>query len=338
VRDTLRWGILGAAQIGRAYVIPALMGSANGRVTAIASRERSRAVAAAAEFGIPRAHASYDALLADPDVDAVYNPLPNALHAEWTIRAAQAGKHVLCEKPFATTTDEALQMTEACRTQGVALMEAVMYRFHPQHVRVRELIASGAIGEVHEVRAGLSIGILGSAERDNIRFEPAVGGGALLDMGFYPVDATRMLMGANPVHAVAWRDFDDTLGIDVSLAGVLEFPGRRFATISCSFKAGDNTSYVVVGSTGTIEVPRAFIPGYGTRVGDTVVIVMDEQWNRREEHFAPANHYRLMAEAFAAAVLAGRPVPYPPEESIANMRALDALARAAATNALEAVG
>ncbi|MGD0476411.1 MAG: Gfo/Idh/MocA family oxidoreductase, partial [Candidatus Velthaea sp.] len=172
MRNTLRWGVLGTAQIGRAYVIPALIGSANGRVTAIASRERSHATAAAAEFGIPHAHGSYDALLADPDVDAVYIPLPNALHAEWTIRAAEAGKHVLCEKPFAATADEALRMTEACRTHGVALMEAVMYRFHPQHVRVRELIASGAIGEVHEVRAGLSIGILGSAERDNIRFRP----------------------------------------------------------------------------------------------------------------------------------------------------------------------
>src|ERR1035441_6994654 len=116
----LRWGILGAAQIARAYVIPAIAGSANGTVTAIASRERARAAAAAVEFEIPHVHASYEALLADPDVDAVFNPLPNALHAEWTIRAAQAGKHVLCEKPLATTTDEALQMTEACRTQGVA--------------------------------------------------------------------------------------------------------------------------------------------------------------------------------------------------------------------------
>jgi xylose dehydrogenase (NAD/NADP) len=228
-------------------------------------------------------------------------------------------------------------MAAACREHGVALMEAVMYRFHPQHVRVRELIAGGAIGDVREVRAGLCVRLIDLPDRDNIRFQPAVGGGTLLDMGFYTVDAARMLMRAEPVRAVAWRDFNERLGIDVSFAGILEFPDRRFATISCSFKAGDNTSYLVVGSTGTIEVPRAFIPGYGSRVADTLVTVVDERWNRREEHFAPANQYRLMAEAFGAAVLSGQPVPYAPKESIANMRALDALALAAATSALEPV-
>ena len=335
--DRLRWGILGAAYIAQAKVIPAIQASSNGVVVALSSRDRARAQALAADLGIERVHATYDALLTDPHVDAVYNPLPNSMHAEWSIRAAEAGKAVLCEKPLATSAAEAEQVVAAFAQQGVPLMEGFMYRFHPQHVRVRALLANGAIGEVGEVRAGLCAPLLDPPNPGNVRLHPELGGGARLDMGCYVVNAARMLFGQEPRRVLAWQDVDERFGVDVALAGILEYPGKRVATVTCSFKAGYETYYAVVGSQGVIEVPRAFIPGYGERAAETLVIISDENSYRREEHFPPADHYRLMVEAFGAAVLAGRPVPYPPEDSVRNMRVLDALRTSADQNGPAAV-
>ncbi len=321
--DMLRWGVLGTANIAVRKVIPAIQVSANGRVVAIASRDRAKAQDAATRLEIAHAHDSYEALLADPEVDAVYNPLPNSLHAEWTERAAAAGKAVLCEKPLARDAAEAERMARACAEHGVPLMEAFMYRFHPQTVRVRELIASGAIGVVGQVRAGFGFRMY-PLDSHNVRLQRDLAGGALMDVGCYAVNASRLLFADEPLRAVASRDFDEDFGVDVALSGVLEYPGARFATVDCSFKAGYSGWYMAVGSEGTIEVPRAFTP----QNDPTVIVITDNQSRRHEERFEGVDHYRLMAEAFAAAVLTGAPVPCPPQDAIANMRAVDALARA----------
>ena len=310
--DRLRWGVLGTAYIVSAKVIPAIQGSSNRIVVALASREPEKGRAAARELDIDRVHDSYEALIEDPEVDVIYNPLPNALHAEWTIRAAEAERVVA-----------------ACVRHGVPLMEAFMYRFHPQNVRVRELLADGAIGEVDGVYASLSAPLLNAPEPTNVRLRPELGGGTLLDMGCYTMSAARMAFSEEPLRAVAWHDVDDRFGVDVAFAGILEFSGRRPATVSCSFKAGNDGWYRIVGSAGVIEVPQAFIPGYGQRVAETMVIIADAHSNRHEEHFPPTDHYRLMVEAFAAAVLSGQAVPFPPEDAVRNMRVLDTLAHAA---------
>ena len=323
--ERLRWGVLGAANIALKKVIPAIQASSNGRVVALASRDAEKGRAAAAPLNIDRVHGSYEALLADSEVDAIYNPLPNALHAEWTMRAAEAGKAVLCEKPLARDGDEAQRMVDACARHGVPLMEAFMYRFHPQNVRVRALLADGAIGAVGQVRAGFSFR-MDPLNPANVRLQRDLAGGALMDVGCYAVNASRMVFGAEPMRATAWRDLDDRFGVDVALAGVLEYAGGRFATIDCSFKSGYSGAYSIVGSAGTIEVPRAFTP----QLNETVIIVTDAHDARHEERFAPVDHYQLMAEAFAAAVLSGAPVPCPPADAVSNMRALDALARSAA--------
>lgn len=321
----LRWGVIGAANIGRRRVIPAIQASANGRVVALASRDLAKGRLVAGETGIERVYEGYAALLADPEVEAIYNPLPNSLHAEWTIRAAEAGKAVLCEKPLARDADEAARMVAACRQHGVPFMEAFMYRFHPQNVKVRDLLAEGAIGEIGAVRAGFGF-FMNPLNPANVRLQADLAGGALMDVGSYAVNASRMVFGEEPVSATAWRHVDPRFGVDVALAGVLAYSGGRFATVDCSFTAGYSGWYMVLGTRGTIEVPRAFTP----QADDTVVIVTDAQ-NRRQEHrFAGTDHYRLMAEAFAAAVLAGEPVPCPPEDAVRNMRVIDALARSAA--------
>lgn len=330
--DRLRWGVLGAANIARRKVIPAIMASANGTVVALASRDREKGRQVASEAGIERAHEGYEALLADLNVDAIYNPLPNALHAAWTIRAAEVGKAILCEKPLARDGAEAQAMADACARHGVPLMEAFMYRFHPQNARVRELLAQGAIGTVGQVRAGFGFR-MDPLDPANVRLQGDLAGGALMDVGCYAVNASRMILDDEPVRATGWRNYDERFGVDVALAGVLEYPHGRFATVDCSFTSGYSGWYSVVGSDGTIDVPRAFTP----QQDETVIVITDARNNRREERFAGVDQYRLMVEAFASAVLAGAPVPYPPDDAVRNMRALDALARSAAERTATAV-
>jgi xylose dehydrogenase (NAD/NADP) len=334
--ERFRWGILGAAGIARAAVVPEIQRSRLGQVVAVASREVARAEAFARDLGVPRAAASYEALLSDPAIDGVYIPLPNALHAEWTIRAAAAGKPVLCEKPLATSAADAVRMVEACARHAVPLMEGFMYRFHPQTRRVQDLIASGAIGQVREVRAHLSVNILRTFEANNIRYAPALGGGALLDMGCYTVNIARMAFAAEPIAAFAQLRRDTALDVDVAAAGVLEFPDG-LATIGCSFTADGQGRYSIVGSTGTIEVPRGIIPGLGTRHPQALIIIVDSDGNRREEILPPAEQYGLMADAFADTVRQGRPAPLSGQDAIANARVLDALSRSAATGRAEPV-
>jgi xylose dehydrogenase (NAD/NADP) len=323
----LRWGVLGTAGIARSQVVPAIQASSNGRVIAISGRDPSRSAEFARTFGIKDVFASYEALLASPGVDAVYIPLPNSLHAEWAIRAADAGKAVLCEKPLALDATEARRVAEHFAERNVPLMEGFMYRFHPQNSHALKLVKDGAIGDVREVRAHLSVDIMADAA-GNVRFDKKLGGGSLLDMGCYAVSAARLFLG-EPVAALASFDVDPKTGVDLAASAILEFPDGRTALVSSSFKASGQGFYQVIGTEGVIDVPRAFIPGMGSRVGEGLVIVSDPDGRRFEKTFQPVDHYRLMAEAFAEAVLSGKPVPCPPEDAVDNMRALDAIAASA---------
>jgi xylose dehydrogenase (NAD/NADP) len=325
----LRWGVLGAAGIAKLAVVPAIQGSRNGVVRVVGSRNPTASEAWAKEVGIPKVVGAYEAVLADPDIDAVYIPLPNSLHATWVERAAEAGKAVLCEKPLGLNAAEAEQMAERCSARGVPLMEGFMYRFHPQHRRVLQLVREGAIGELREVHAHLSVDLMNPPDAGNVRFAPALGGGALLDMGCYTVSIVRMAFGEEPEHVRGWQHVDERFGVDVSTAALLEFSGGRVALVSCSFEANGQGFYRLIGRSGLIDVPRAVIPGLGDRSAETIVIKVDANGRRTQEEIAPVNQYRLMVEAFAEAVLKRQPMPLPPFDSIANLRALDAIAVAA---------
>jgi xylose dehydrogenase (NAD/NADP) len=326
--NRIRWGVLGASDIARKAVIPAIRASSNGSLAAIASRDPARARAAAEELGFDHVADSYEALLARPDIDAVYIPLPNSLHVDWIVKAAQAGKAVLCEKPIALSAAQAKPAIELCARLGVPLMEAFMYHFHPQTAQVKVLLASGAIGEVREVRAHLSVNFMNPVDPRNVRFDAALGGGTLLDMGCYTTGLARMVFGAEPRRISATWLLDERFGVDVQTSAILEFDSG-VALASCAFRAGGQGAYSIVGTRGTIEAPRGFIPGLGSREAEAILVIADENGTRREERFAPVDQYNLMVEAFADAVIHKRPVPLPPSESLANMAVLDAIAEAA---------
>lgn len=314
----LRWGILGGnSWIARDAVVPAIAKSRNGRVVGYGSRQPS------AES------VTYEALLADPNVDAVYIPLPNSMHLEWALRAAEAGKATLCEKPLALNHDEAARIVEAFERRGVPLMEAFMYRFHPQHRQALAMIDADAVGDVVEARTHLSVDIMSPPDAGNIRMKPELGGGALLDMGCYMISVARMLMRAEPVAARSWWKIDPRFGVDVAAGGVLEFPGGRVALVSCSFEGFGNGFYSAIGRKGVIEAPRGIIAGLGTRLSETLLVTMDADGRRVETTIPPVDHYQMMVEAFADAVLQKRPVPLSPSDSLANIRVLDAFARSA---------
>jgi predicted dehydrogenase len=293
--------------------------------TAVAARDRTRAQEFAARFGIARVHDRYDALLADPGVDAVYIGLPNALHREWTERAAAAGKHVLCEKPLGVTAADAAAMAAACQAGGVILQEAFMYRHHPQIIRLTEMLREGAIGEPWVVRAWFTF----TTSPGNIRLDPALGGGGLLDVGCYTVSLSRLVLG-EPEEATATAVFEG--GVDARLAGLLAFAGGRAALIDCGLRAPLRQGCEIVGTEGTITLARPFQPedhppsfAVYTARGTTAIEIPG------------ANQYTRMLDDFAAAALDGAPLRYPPADAVANMRALDALARAARSGRPEPV-
>jgi predicted dehydrogenase len=304
-------------------VIPGIRRAARCEVVAIGSRDEARARAVAERHAIPRVHGSYEALLADPDVDAVYVPLPNHLHAEWTLAAARAGKHVLCEKPLAMTAADAQRMVDGCRSAGVILMEAFMYRLHPSWVAVRELVAGGRIGRLVAVDSWFSYH---NDDPANIRNVAAFGGGALYDIGCYSVNLSRMLFGEEPTGVRAAIVRDPASGVDVLTSGILEF-GSGTATFTCSTRAEPDQRVDVYGSGGRISIgiPFNIPPDRPTEVhvtagGDPPVAPATETLT-----FAPADPYAVEAERFAAAVLDGAPLATPPEDAVANLRVIERL-------------
>jgi xylose dehydrogenase (NAD/NADP) len=324
--DRIRWGILSTANIAVKRFIPGVVASRNGVVAAIAGRDRAKTEAVAARLGIPRVHDGYAALLADPDIDAIYNPLPNSLHAEWTLAAAAAGKPILCEKPLAIDASQAQAVVDGCRERGVLLMEAFMYRFHPQHARVRELIAENEIGDVRTFRASFNF-MLEPFDPKNVRLQRGLAGGALMDVGCYAVNAARSIFGEEPTWVSAQSDRREEFGVEVAMAGILGFSDRRMATFDCGFRAAGPGSYSIGGTKGAIDVTDAFVPDPN---GDVTIVVSGRE-GRREERLAGIDQYKLEAEAFGDAIARGTPLPVEPEDAVANLRALEALHRSAAT-------
>ena len=325
--------MLGAANIARKVVIPSILRAANAELVAIASRSDAggafvRESDLRLRDGRPlregvRAHGSYEELLADAGVDAVYIPLPNHLHAEWSKRAADAGKHVLCEKPAALDAAQTADMIEHCGERGVVWMEAFMYRFHPQWRTVRALLASGAIGELRTVRGVFTFTV---RSPDNIRRRPETGGGSLYDVGSYCVNVARWVVCRLPRRVAALMQASPE-GVDEEFQGVLDFGEHRTALFVSSLSQPYRHEVQLLGTSGSIAVPEAFVLRPEERV---CVVHVDASGDERRHPIEPDDEYRLMVEHFADCVRAGRqPEVVSHEDTLANMRTIDALYAAA---------
>jgi predicted dehydrogenase len=319
--DPVRWGVLGCADIAVRKVIPAMQGSAMSRIVGIASRSPEKAASCAESLGIPRSYGSYEALLEDPEIEAVYIPLPNHLHAEWTLAAAAAGKHVLCEKPMATTSADAIRMIEGCHKAGVKLMEAFMYRLHPLWVEVRRLVDEGMIGDLLAVQSFFSYRNVDPADIRNI---PSFGGGALFDVGCYPVNVARMLFASEPKDVKAAIRRDAVFGTDVVTSAILDFDGRH-ATFTCSTQLEDDQRIDLVGTAGRllVEIPYNIPPDRPTRIlrfagGDPPVSPGLQIYE-----VETADQYGVQADAFSRAIRDDRPVPTAPEDAVANLAVIE---------------
>jgi len=325
--STLRIGILSTANIAVEKVIPGMRRAQRVEVAAIASRDAAAARQVAARLAIPRAHGSYEALLADPDIDAVYIPLPNHLHAEWTIAAVRAGKHVLCEKPLAMTSEDAQRMVGAASDAGVLLMEAFMYRHHPSWVAVADIVTSGRIGQLLAVQSWFSYFNDDAANIRNIR---AYGGGALYDIGCYNVNLSRMLFGGEPTRVASAITRDPASNVDILTSAILQFE-TGVATFTCSTRTETDQRVHVYGTEGriSVEIPFNIPPELPTKIfvtagGDPPVNPATET-----RTFAAADPYAVEVDAFAAAILDGTPLPIAPDDAVANLRVLERIFGAA---------
>lgn len=320
----VRWGVLSTAAIGWKKVLPAMQLCEFAQVDAIASRNLAKAQETAAKLGIPRAYGSYEELLADPDIDAIYNPLPNDMHVPWTIKSAEAGKHVLCEKPMGLTAAEVEALIEVRERTGVKIGEAFMVDTHPQWMRVRELIDAGRIGELRSMMGFFSYF---NIDPHNIRNKVEAGGGALMDIGCYMVHAARYGFRAEPLRVVASINRDPAMGTDRLTSALMEFAGGH-AIFTCSTQLAPYQRVQFFGTRGRIEVeiPCNAPPDRPTR------IVIDSGSDPfgggvTVETFPVCDQYTLQGDAFSRAVLEGGEVPVPVEDAIANMAVMDAVVR-----------
>lgn len=339
-KEKLAWGILGCASVARQVTIPGIRNSRNGTALAIASRSLAKAEEFGRKLGIERTYGSYEELLDDPDVTAVYIPLANSLHKEWTIRAAEKSKHVLCEKPLSVNAVEAEEMRKACRQSGVILMEVFAHRFHPQNLRVKELIDEGRIGRLLHFS---SFHASGPPPAGDIRLSKDLAGGVLMDKGCYCLNIARFFFGSEPVSVYATAEFGEESGVDERVVVTLEFPEGKVAHFESSFrlKEGSYTQgYDVFGTQGHIQVPQGFsqIETYrrGTlvdtrfSVGDIAVLEP-----KQETFVCEGVHiWQLQAEYFADRVLNGEEISFPAEDGLANMKAIDAIYRSAREKAI----
>jgi predicted dehydrogenase len=328
--EELRWGILSTADIGRKKVVPAMKKAKRNRIVAVASREPDRAAEYATEIGIPTVHPSYEALLADPDVDAVYIPLPNHLHAEWAMTAARAKKHVLCEKPLAMNAADAARMVAVAEQEGVILAEAFMYRLHPSWQKVREIVASGGIGRLSAVQSWFGYY---NDDPQNIRNIVEAGGGALYDVGCYCVNLSRMLFDGEPHRVSGSLVRDPALGVDILTSGMLEFD-TGVATFTCSTRTETDQRVHIYGTSGRISIgiPFNIPPDRPTQIyvtsGGNPPVAPDTE----TIEFDTSDPYTVQAEFFAAAVLDGTPMPFPASDAVGNMRVIDLLFETAGTD------
>jgi len=323
----INWGILGNATIARKCVIPAIFSSTNGHVYALASRNIKKAEALAETYNISQLHSQYESVIEDKQVDSVYIPLPNHLHREWTIRALEAGKHVLCEKPLACNTAEAMEMADIASKKGLHLMEALMYRFHPRSRTIHQMVSQGKIGAPRLVRVSFCFHMQDHVlkEKENSRLKKR-GGGALLDVGCYGVSVARWMMGEDPESVQATAHFSSE-GIDIHTVGVLHFRNSGLATVEASFISSLQQTYTIVGEDGSIELPHnAFIPW---EKDATYVHRGRHEEIGRQEVIPGADEYRLMVEHFSDVIINGSSPLVQIHDSLQNMRVLDALAESA---------
>ena len=317
----IRWGILSTARIGRNAVIPAIKASRNGEVIAVASRDPAKARAFAVDLNIPRTFDSYEALIADPEIDAIYNPLPNDGHAPWTIKALEAGKHVLVEKPFALTVVDAKSMIAAAQHADRQVAEAFMYRFHPQHDPVHTLIRQGKLGKPSIIRAAFTYSL---TSENNVRLKPELGGGGLWDVGCYCVNSARWLAGEEP----DWVSGSATIGsvsqVDESFVGLLHFPSGLLAHFECGMRGYSQNEYAITGSTGRAYVQNAYRPD---EQPGRIAYAHDGQNEIIE--VPPINQYTLMVEDFADAIIDQRPPRFTSADALQNTRVLVALLESA---------
>ena len=327
-KNRLRWGVLGTGLIARTHVIRAIQAADRCELVAIASRTDKRASAVADEYAIPTAYGSYEELLADPEIDCVYLPLPNHLHAEWIKRSADAGKHILCEKPITLTSGEAADVADHCAERKVLVMEAFMYRFHPAWTAVRGLVADGAIGRIIDVGIWFSFR---STRPTDYRHDATAGGGALYDVGCYAVDASRMLLGDNPKRVLGAGRVDPGVGVDMTFSGILDY-GDAFATFTCSMEQEPQHSVVIHGTGGWISIADPFNCPADLATTLTIGTGGDHHPHASDVEtltVPAADQYGLQATALTDAVLAGRPAPIPIDGSVANMRLIERLFAAA---------
>ncbi|HEY2980053.1 MAG TPA: Gfo/Idh/MocA family oxidoreductase [Anaerolineales bacterium] len=317
----LRWGFLSTARINR-DLIPPLQASKRNKLTAVASRTQEQAKAYAREWNIARWHGSYEALLDDPQIDVIYNSLPNHLHADWSIRALRAGKHVLCEKPIALSLEEMDAMIAAARDTGKVLAEAFMYRHHPQTLKVKELVDSGALGLVRLVRGSFTFSLAG--DRD-IRLVKQMGGGSIWDVGCYPISFTRAVLGSEPLEVFGWQVKGPT-GIDETFTGEMRFAGDVPASFDCGFRSPLRWHMEIVGSDATLNVPSPFKPGYNEKL----LLSRDDQ---TETIVVPGQElYIGEVEDMADAVLAGKAPRVSLKDSRGNTAAILALLESSEAN------
>lgn len=328
----VRWGILSTAKIGLQKVIPAMQRSETCEIRAIASRDLSAAQTAARALGIPFAYGSYDELLADSEIEAIYNPLPNHLHVPLSIRAAEAGKHVLCEKPIALDANEARTLVEARDRTGVLIQEAFMVRYHPQWLRVRELVRNGRIGTLRSVQGFFSYN---NRDPKNIRNMADIGGGGLYDIGCYPITGARFVFEDEPARAMGLIERDPEWGIDRLTSAILEFSGGH-ATFTCSTQIVPYQRIHFFGTSGRIEIEipfnappdrpcRIFIDD-GTQLGNAEVQV---------EELPTTDQYTVQGEVISDAIRSGKPLEFPLENALHGMRIIDAVFRSAETGRWE---
>ena len=330
----VKWGIISTAKIGRDRVVPAMMKGEMCEFCAVASRDIAAAREYAEELGIPKAYGSYEELLADPEIEAVYNPLPNNLHVPLTIKAAEAGKHVLCEKPIAMTAEEAQTLIAVRDRTGVRIEEAFMVRHHPQWLRVRDLIRQGKIGRLRTLQAVFTYM---NVDPNNIRNIPETGGGGIYDIGCYPIVISRFVFDDEPTRAVSLVERDPEMKTDRLASAMLDFPEGQ-AMFMCSTQLAKYQRVQILGTEGRIEVqipynapddvPCRIFFDSGLELGDITAEV---------EEFDIVNQYTVQGDAFSRGLRDGTPPEYPIEDSIKNMRVIDAIFRSAETKAWENV-
>ncbi|MBV9492107.1 MAG: Gfo/Idh/MocA family oxidoreductase [Verrucomicrobia bacterium] len=322
----VRWGVLGVARIALQKVIPAMQRGERTDVVAIASRDLRKAEHAAEGLGIRKAYGSYEGLLADPEIEAIYNPLPNHLHVPWTVKAAEAGKHVLCEKPISLTVAEAISLLQTRDRTGVKIQEAFMVRTHPQWLRALDLVKNGRLGEVRSV-----MGYFSYYNRDpnNIRNVVEYGGGALMDIGCYLVYTSRLIFGEEPARVVGLIREDPELGVDLLTSGLLDFPSGQCA-FTCGTQVVPYQRVQILGTKGRVEIEIPFNapPDRSCRIFVDDGIAMSGRGAEVLE-FEVCDQYTIQGDLFSKSVRDGSDLPVPLEGSIRNMAVIEAIFRSA---------